>query len=359
MFKIYQKYILKKFFIKFINVFLIFFCLVYILNIFEEINYFKKINANILLPYFISFLNTPMILFEIFPFIFLLSSQFFFYEILKKDELMHLKINGLNNIKIIGLLFITTLLLGIFTITIYYNLSSKLKFFYTDLKNSYSSDNKYLAVVTENGLWLKDEMNGSILITKANNMTNNLLLDVMINEFDENFNLKRVIQSEEVDISNYLWLINNPKITIDNVSNNSTNTMKLLTNFDKVRINSLFSNISTLNIFELFNLKNDFHKLGYSTDEIKIYLLKLFSNPYLYGLMTILSSIIMLNFKKNSSFYFHLIMGVFLSVTIYYISFIFNSLGNAGQLPPDISVLLPIILITILVVIGLITINEK
>lgn len=359
MFKIYQKYLIKKFITKFINIFIIFFCLIFILNTFEEINFFKKVNSNFLLPYFISFLNTPIVIFEILPFIFLLSSQFFFYEIFKKDELNHLKTNGLNNIKIIILLFITTFISGIFAITIYYNISSKLKFFYTDIKNTYSNDNKYLAVVTDNGLWLKDEINNSILITKANNINENLLLDVVINEFNENFDLKRVIQSEKVNISNYVWIIHNPITTIDNISKNSTETLNLLTNFDKVKINNLFSNISTLNIFELFNLKNDFEKLGYSSDEIKIYILKLFTTPYLYGLMTILSSIIMLNLKKNSSLYFHVILGVFLSVSIYYISFIFSSLGNAGKLPPDISVFLPILLITISVIIGLITINEK
>jgi len=359
MLKVYQKYIIKKFLIKFIYIFIIFFCLVFILNSFEEINFFKKIDANFLLPYLISFLNTPIVLFEIFPFIFLLSSQFLFFEIFKKDELIHLKLNGLTNIKIIGLLFVTSLILGIFTITIYYNLSSKLKFFYTDLKNNYSNDNKYLAVVTDNGLWLKDEINGSILITKAINMNDNFLIDVVVNEFDENFDLKQIIQSEKVDISKNSWVILNPKITINNISKNSDNPLNLLTNFDKVKINSMFSNISTLNIFELFNLKKDFEKLGYSSDEIKIYLSKLFSTPYFYGLMTVLSSIIMLNLKKNSSFYFHVIMGVFLSVTIYYVSFIFSSLGNAGKLPPDISVFLPIVLITILIIIGLITVNEK
>jgi len=81
MLKVYQKYIIKKFLIKFIYIFIIFFCLVFILNSFEEINFFKKIDANFLLPYLISFLNTPIVLFEIFPFIFLLSSQFLFFEI--------------------------------------------------------------------------------------------------------------------------------------------------------------------------------------------------------------------------------------------------------------------------------------
>ena len=46
--------------------------------------------------------------------------------------------------------------------------SSTMKFAYLDLKNDYSNDNKYLAVVTENGLWIKDEIDEKIstLITE-------------------------------------------------------------------------------------------------------------------------------------------------------------------------------------------------
>ena len=78
MFKIYIKYILKKFFIIFFNVSLVFLSLAIVLNIFEEISFFKNIDSNPLLPYFLTLLNAPITLFEIFPFIFLISAQFFF-----------------------------------------------------------------------------------------------------------------------------------------------------------------------------------------------------------------------------------------------------------------------------------------
>jgi len=105
MFKIYIKYIIKKFLNKFIFISLIFLSLIFILNIFEEISFFKNISTTILTPYFLTFLNTPIILFELFPFIFLLSTQIFFNEILIKNELTLLKNVGLSNLKIITTLF--------------------------------------------------------------------------------------------------------------------------------------------------------------------------------------------------------------------------------------------------------------
>ena len=49
-------------------------------------------------------------------------------------------------------------LIGLAIITIYYNFSSSLKYSYLNLKNSYAKDNKYLAVITKNGLWIKDKI---------------------------------------------------------------------------------------------------------------------------------------------------------------------------------------------------------
>ena len=94
MFKIYQKYIIFNFLNKLLIVTLIFFSLTVILNIFEEISFFKDLKSNFLLPYFLTFLTAPITLFEIFPFIFLISTQYFFYDIFKKNELSILKNNG-------------------------------------------------------------------------------------------------------------------------------------------------------------------------------------------------------------------------------------------------------------------------
>ena len=249
--------------------------------------------------------------------------------------------------------------MGIFTVAIYYDFASKLKFHYTRIKNEFSLDNKYLAMVTESGLWIKDEIDGSIFIIKSKYIEDNFLTETVINEFNSDFELIRIIQSKKIDIEKSLWNIYNPTITKENISTVINNKLTLKTNFNYEKINNLFSNISTLNLLELFTLKKDYEKLGYSSDEIIIHLLKLFSMPLFYGVLTILSSIIMINFKKDKSLIFHIIVGILMSVIIYYMNFIFNSLGNNGKIPVYVSIFLPILFISIISTMGLIRVNEK
>ena len=359
MFKTYEKYIVKNFINKILTVSLVFFSLIIILSILEEISFFKNINVNFLTPYFLVLLSAPITLFEIFPFIFLISTQFLFYDLFKKDEINLMKSNGLSNLKIIKILFLSSFLIGLLTVFFYYNAASKLKFFYTDIKNNFSNDNRYLAAVTDSGLWLKDEINDNILIIKASNIADDYLLDVIINEFDKEFKLLRTIESKKVNIKSKLWGISDPTINSENVSLKNVEQLSVITNFDKEKISSMFSNISTLNLLELFDLKKDYENLGYSSDEIEIHLMKLFSTPILYAVLTILSSIIMFNLKKNKSLFFHIILGIFMSVLIYYMNFMFSSLGNNGKIPILASIFLPILFISLFAIIGLIRINEK
>ena len=359
MFKIYQKYLIKNFCLKFISISIIFISLTMILGILDEISFFKNLEVSFLYPYFLTLLNAPMTLFEIFPFIFLLTTQFLFYDLFKKDELNLLKKNGLSNLKIIKILFFLSIIIGIFNVAIFYNISSKLKFHYSNIKNELSNDNKYLAMVTDSGLWIKDEIDNKVLIVKSNYVKGNYLSRTIINEFNKNFELIRTIQSEKIDIKNNIWNIYNPKITKNNIEQENIKLMLLETNFNEEKINNLFSNISTLDLIMLFNLKNDYEKLGYSSREIVIHLLKLFTTPLLYGILTILSAIIMFNFTRDKSLLFHVIIGILMSVLIYYMNFIFSSLGNNGRLPIVLSIFFPMIIISFISIIGLVRINEK
>ena len=359
MIKIYQNYLVKLFLKKIILLSGIFLSLIFILSIFEEISYFKNIDVGIYFPFLLTLLNTPSTLFEIFPFIFLISSQFFFLELIDKNELEFLKVHGLNNIKIIQILSSTSIILGIFLILLFYQFSSQLKFLYFDLKNDYSKDDKYLAVITENGLWIKDELGDKKYVINASKINGNYLENVSIAEFDLNFKLIKMIESDKVDVSSKEWNIFKPTISINNSTKILQNDISIFTHFDLKKINSMFRNLSSLNILELNKLKRDYEDLGYSTFEITSHLNRLYSFPVYLSIMSVFSAIIMLNIKRNKPMIYHIISGVLLSVIIYYFYYLFNLLGQNGKIPLLASTWLPLLLLMIFILIGLVRINEK
>ena len=355
----HKKYLIQLFLKKILLIFFIFLSLVYILNLFEEVSFFKDLNSNIILPIITTTLNAPSIIYILFPFIFLISAQLFFIDLIEKNELDLLKINGYTNIKILSIIALISFAVGLVIVIFFYNFSSKMKFIYLEFKNSYSLDDKYLAVINENGLWIKDVVDKENYIINATKIDNNFLKNVIITVYDKDFEIKRIISSNEVDISENNWKIKNPITFKGNLSKKENKDINLYSNFDIKKINSLFKNLSSLNFYQLYKLKKNYNNLNYSYEEINIHIKKLISFPLYLTIMSILSSIIMLNIKRNNSQIIYLFIGIFSSVTIYYVNILFQSLGKNGIIPPNLSIWMPIIILSTIISIGLIRINEK
>ena len=356
--KTYEKFLINLFNASFLKVFFIFFIVILITNILEQIEFFRSSDLNFFYLVFLSFLNSPSILFEILPFIFLLSTQIFFINLIDKKELEIFKYSGLNNLLIIKTISLYTFIVGLIAVVIFYNTSAILKNSYLSIKNKYSEDNKYLAVITENGLWIKDEINNSINITNANKVDDQFLLDVSITQFNNKFEILGIIQSNKVDISSNKWKLFNPTILKDD-QKEVLNEMELQSNFNLKKINSLFSNLSSLTMLELLNLRKSYISLNYSIIDIDSHLYSLGSYPIYLTLITIFAGIIMFNIGYQKNSFFKITLGIFLSVIIYYVNYFLIVLGTNEKIPLILSIFLPLIILSIINFTSIIKLNEK
>jgi lipopolysaccharide export system permease protein len=354
----YTKFLVTGFIKSFINVFFIMISLVFILNILKEIEFFSNKEVNAFYPIYLSIMSSPSIIFEMFPFIFLIGTQFFFLKLFNNDEINIFKYSGLKNIRIISILSISSFLIGIITITIFYSLSSNLQHYYIQIKNQFSDDKIHLAVINKNGLWIKDVVNDKVSIINSSKIDNNFLSNTFISIFDKEFNLVESISSNKIDIRKNEWLIYDATIFKNNVSE-KIDLLKFKSNFNQKRIESLFSNLSSLSLLKLIDLRKNYKLLNYSTVDVDMQIYKIATYPLFLVIMTILSSIIMLNTKKSNSKVIKIIIGLFFSVVIYYINNLFNVMGSTEKIPLMVSVWTPIIFLALVNLIMLININEK
>ena len=359
MVKTLDRYFIGLFFKKLMMLSIIFFSLSFTLTIFEEITFLSDSSSAFYLPFMLAIFNAPTTLIEIFPFIILISAQLFFIDLIKKKEDELIRINNLNNLYLIKILAFCSFLFGIIIITVYYPISSKFKFIYSDIKNIYSDDGKYLKHLNDNGIWIKDEINNEIFIINGASKKDPFLEDVFISKFNNNFDLIENIFSKNVDITNEKWVIKNPIIFKDNRQIQLEKTIVLNTHFNIDKINSSFRNLNSFNLFQLIDIKNENKLLGYSSQDIDLHFLKIISLPIYFTILVIISSLIMLNIKKNKPYIFHVLLGISLSVIIYYINNIFNVFGLTNKIPIYLSVFFPMIFLSIISIIGLIRINEK
>ena len=359
MVKTLDRYFISLFFKKLLILSVIFFSLSFTLTIFEEITFLSETTSAFYLPFMLAIFDAPTTLLEIFPFIILITAQLFFIDLIKKKESELIKINNLNNLYLIKLLALCSFVFGIVIITIYYPISSKLKFIYSDIKNVYSEDGKYLKHLNDNGIWIKDEIKNEIYIINGATKKDPFLEDVFISKFNNNFDLIENIFAKKIDITNDVWIIKKPIIFKNNRQIQLEENIKLSTHFNIDKINSAFRNLNSFNLIQLINIKKENTLLGYSSQDIDLHFLKIISLPIYFTVLVIISSIIMLNIKRNKPYIFHILLGISLSVIIYYINNIFNVFGLTNKIPIYLSIFFPIIFLSIISTIGLIRINEK
>ena len=356
--KVYTKFIVTSFLKSFLYVSIVFFSLVLILNTLTEVEFFQDIDVKAYFPIYISFLNSPALLFEMFPFIFLVSTQAFFIKMFSDNQIQIFKYSGLRNSKILGIICFTSLIMGTLIILLFYSLSSNLKNIYLAEKNRYTIDDKYLAVVTKNGLWIKDEYENKSIIVHAKKINKNILIDAFITQYNNKYEVIRHIQSDKINIENNNWLIFNAKI-YENNSSKKVDLLKIYSNFNYKKIQSLYSDLSSLSIVELYSLRNNYKLLNYSTTEVNLQIQKLISYPIYLFLMTILSSIIMFNTKNFTSVALKISIGLFLSVIIYYINNFFSVMGKTEKLSITFSIWMPLLFLLIINALMTYKINEK
>ncbi len=356
--KTYVKFLSITFYKSLLFVFCIMISLVFVLNLLSELDFFKEIDVKIYFPIFLSFLNSPDMIFDMFPFIFLITTQLFFIKLFNNNEIEIFKYSGLKNSKIILFLSIISIFTGIIISTLFYNFSSNFKNVYIKFKTSYTSDGKYLAVVTKNGLWIKDEIEDNILIINSSEINNNYLIDNFITIFNKNYDVIENLQSPKIDISKKEWEIYEAKIYKKN-NYEIKNKFKLKTNFNYERIQSLYSNLSSLNIFELIELRDNYKKLNYSLVEVELQLLKLSTYPIYLFLITIFTSLLMFKIKRLENTTFTIALGLFFSVIIYYINNFFYVLGKSEKIHIIVSIFVPLIIFMLINSFMINRVNEK
>ena len=356
--KKYQKYLVKTYLYQFILVSLVFLSLGFILNFFEELKFFDDHEANVYYPVLLALFNTPSILFELFPFIFLITTKFFYIYLNERNEFEILKNNGINYLKILSILSISAFVMGVIILLSYYTFSSNLKYHYYNLKNNFTEQNEYLAVVNESGLWIKEEINEKINIVHAKQFKENLIEKVTITQTNSNFKMPSTIIAEKADISKKIWNLINVKIINFKGEKKSLSNFEYNSSFDGEIIANLFSNLNSLNLYQLYELSENYSKIGYSTTNVMVHLNKLYSLPIFFLLMTVLGFLIMVKFKFIKTKFYTVIIGVIVSVIVYYLNYFSSLFGSNETLPIELSIWLPHLILLLICSLVVVRINE-
>ena len=110
--KVLFNYLLLGYLKRILIVLVIIYCFGIILNLFEEVEFFKNLNTSVVIPLVLTALYIPSMIVELLPFIIFVSSMWFLLIIRNNKDLLTLKVVGYSNFKIFFILATTSFLFG-------------------------------------------------------------------------------------------------------------------------------------------------------------------------------------------------------------------------------------------------------
>ena len=357
-----NKYLVMEFLKTFLNVILIFCCLGLILNLFEEINYFKNYDVGIVLPLSLSLMIIPSIVINMLPFILFLSSMWVFIKLKNNGDILSLKTFGYSNASFLTIFSFTAFFISMVTLFAFNPLTSIIVKSYEDIKGSYDLDKSHLASINTNGIWIREKDGKKINIIKSHKFEGDYLIDVSIYKFDENNSLITRIEGSQAIISDNPWIIQNGfqiNFAENEIKKKEFQTLEFSSTFSKDKLSSIYSNLDTISFYNLVTNMDQLISKGYNPSllvEKKHFYLSL---PFFLMLMVCLSGIFSLNSNDRRQKTYYILISIVVSVIIFYFKNFSTALGITEQIPLLVSVWSPVIIISLFCFVGVMQINEK
>ena len=355
-------YLLKNFLKTLLIVMAIVFCFGLILNLFEEIEFFKNINVSIFKPLILTILFVPSLVMKLLPFIIFISSMWFMVKIRNNNDLLTLKVYGYSNVKIFLILAITSFLFGWITLTVLSPITSSMVKYYEKTKSQHARDIDHLVTFNKNGLWIKEPIDNGTRVISADNIDGTILTDVTIFEFTKNFELKRKIISKKVNIDSNKWLLKN--LVIFNSNENifekqNLNTYEISSIYNYEKITSLFRNSDTISFLDILIDYQILINKGYNKQFLEQTYHSMLALPFFLFLMTSIAAILTMHTLKKADNYKFIILGLIICVLIYYFKDLSLALGKTDRIPLILSIWSPIIALSLYTSVGVLQINEN
>ncbi len=360
--KIIFNYLIKNFIKKFFIVTFVAYCFGVILNLFEEIEFFKNIDVNIFTPLILTSIYIPSMIIKILPFIIFISSTWFMLSIRNNKDLLTLKIFGYSNLKIFFILAATSFMLGWLILILINPISSSMSKYYEQTKSNYSRDIDHLVTFNKNGLWIKENLPDKQRIIAAAKPEGFNILDVTIFHLDNKSNLIEKIVAKKANVKKNNWqlsevIVYKPVNQIIKGKKFESYEIESIYNYEK--ITSLFKNFDTMSFLDLITRYKFLLDSGYNKTFLNQSLHTMLSLPFFLFLMTALASIFTMNTLRKSDNFKLTILGLITCVLTFYFKDLSLALGQTDRIPLILAIWAPVIALSFFTFIGVLQINEK
>lgn len=334
-------YFARRFLKSFLSVFLIFFAILSLIDLVEQIRRFGSSDTGFGTLIAMTILNVPESLYRILPLITILATLALFLGLARSSELVVTRASGRSALKSLVAPVATAILIGVFAVGVFNPIVAATQKQYEQLVSEISGVVSTLSVSSE-GLWLRQGSNTGQTVIHAvrSNLDGTVLSDVTFLGYDRDGKPTFRLQAREAELVTGAWEITDAKewrfdtdAAIPEVDAFETPKMSLASNLTRNQILDSFGTPSAIPIWELPGFIARLEAAGFSARIHRTFMHMELALPILLAAMVLVGAGFTMRHTRFGRTGVMVLAALALGFTLYFIRNFASILGENGQIP--------------------------
>ncbi len=334
-------YIARKFFWMVVQVFLIFFGIMMLIDTIEQLRKFSNTDIALTTAAYMALMNVPESLYRILPLIMIMASIAMFLGLARSSELVVVRAAGRSGLVFLAAPVITALLIGAFAVAVFNPLVAATAKQYDLLVARQSQGQGSVLSVSDSGLWLRQgAVDGQTVIQAARaNSDGTELFGVTFLTFDASGLPTVRVEAEKAVLDTGAWVLTAAKrwdlrdINPESSATVAAENLSVPSELTRDSIRDSFGTPSAIPFWELPNYIGGLEKAGFSARSYRVWLQMELAQPVLLAAMVLIAAGFTMRharFGKTGSMVLFALLGGF---AIFFLRNFTQVLGDSGQIP--------------------------
>ena len=334
-------YVAKKFFLTVASVFAIFFGILMLIDIIDQLRKFSATDIAITTAAYMALMNVPESLYRILPLILILASITMFLGLARSSELVVVRAAGRSGLSFLMAPVVTALLIGAFAVAVLNPLVAATSKKYNVLYAKQSQRQGSVLSVSDSGLWLRQGgVDGQTVIQAARaNSDGTELFGVTFLTFGADGLVMSRIEAEKAVLEPGAWALTAAKRwTLSDTNPESTATLvakdlRLPSEFTRDSIRDSFGTPSAIPFWELPSYISGLEKAGFSARSYQVWLQMELAQPVLLAAMVLIAAGFTMRHARFGNTGSMVLYALLAGFGIFFLRNFTQVLGDTGQIP--------------------------
>ena len=334
-------YVAKRFFWMVIQVFLIFFGIMMLIDIIEQLRKFSNSDIAITTAAYMALMNVPESLYRILPLILIMAAIAMFLGLARSSELVVVRAAGRSGLSFLVAPVLTALVIGAFTVAVLNPLVAATSKEYDVLFSRQSQGKGSVLSLSDSGLWLRqggDDGQTVIQAARANS-DGTELFQVTFMTFNAAGLATARIEAETAVLEPGAWKLDGAKrwtLTDANPESTAalmTQALRVPSELTRDSIRDSFGTPSAIPIWDLPNYIAGLEKAGFSARSYRVWLQMELAQPLLLVAMVLIAAGFTMRHARFGKTGTMVLFALLSGFTVFFLRNFAQVLGDSGQIP--------------------------